>query len=59
MESKFDEEAHNNAINERYRQLARFDAFDKLVDMALDGVITLEQAQVAWESEEIEWSQNE
>ena len=52
---QFDNEAYEQQIAERYRQLARFDAFDKLVDMALDGVITMDEAQVAWESEEIDY----
>lgn len=52
--STFNFEEHELQIAERYRQLALFDAFDKLVDMALDGVITMSDAQVAWESEQLE-----
>lgn len=34
-----------------YERKARIEAFDKLVDLALDGVISLDDAKVAWESE--------
>ncbi len=51
--SDFSFEAHEKMLSERYVQLARYEAFDKLIDMALDGVITLEEAQTAWESEEL------
>lgn len=42
-------------IADFYERKARIEAFDKLVDMALDGVITLQEAQVAWESEELSY----
>ena len=47
----FDFEAHERQLAERYKQIAKYEAFDKLVDMALDGQITMTEAQVAWESE--------
>lgn len=33
---EFDPEQHEADIAEKYRRLAKYDAFDKLVDMALD-----------------------
>ena len=33
---------------EAYAHKARIEAFDTLVDMALDGVITMEEAEQAW-----------
>jgi hypothetical protein len=48
---EFDFEQHEAMLATRYEQLARYEAFDKLVDMALDGVITMGDAQTAWESE--------
>lgn len=50
-EKTFDFEEHERMFAARYEQLAKFDAFDKLVDMALDGVISMGDAQTAWESE--------
>lgn len=52
-QSDFDFEQHERVLSIRYQQLARYDAFDKLVDMALDGVIDMKDAQIAWESEEV------
>lgn len=49
----FNFEAHEAMLSERYIQLARYEAFDKLIDMALDGVISIEDAILAFESEEI------
>lgn len=49
----FDFEEHEHQLAMRYEQLALYEAFDKLVDMALDGVISIDDAKVAWESEEI------
>lgn len=54
-EPGFDFDEHERQIAERYLQLARYEAFDKLVDMALDGVITMDQAKTAWESEEMDY----
>lgn len=48
---EFDFDAHERAIALRYEQLARYEAFDRLVDMALDGVITMPEAKTAWEAE--------
>jgi hypothetical protein len=55
---EFDFEQHEAQLAERYRQLARYEAFDKLVDMALDGVISMSDAKTAWETEELEWVGN-
>lgn len=41
-----------------YERQVKYDAFDKLVDMALDGVITMEQAKTAWESEVVTYDGN-
>lgn len=49
---EFNFEEHEKMLSARYEQLAKFDAFDKLIDMALDGVITLGDAKAAWMSEE-------
>ena len=48
---EFDNDAHEQAVADRYEQLARISAFDAFVDMALDGVITLDEA-IAGFSEE-------
>jgi hypothetical protein len=55
MKEIFDFDEHEKQLAERYRQLARFESFDKLVDMALDGVITMAQAQTAWLEEESDY----
>lgn len=47
----FSFEAHEAMLAVRYEQLAKYEAFDKLVDMALDGVIEMSDAKTAWESE--------
>lgn len=47
----FDFETHERVLSKRYVQLARYEAFDKLVDLALDGVVSLADAKKAWESE--------
>lgn len=52
---EFDFETHERMLSERYLQLAKYEAFDKLVDMALDGVISLQDAQIAWETEELSY----
>lgn len=49
----FDFDKHEAMLAARYEQLAKYDAFDKLVDMALDGVITMDEAKIAWEMEEV------
>lgn len=49
---EFSFEEHEKMLSARYEQLAKFNAFDKLVDMALDGVISIEDAKSAWMSEE-------
>lgn len=52
-EKPFNNDEHEKRVAERYVKLARYDAFDKLVDMALDGVVEMRDAQTAWESEVI------
>lgn len=57
---EFDPEEHERQVNERYAQLSRYESFDMLVDMALDGVITMEEAKTEWlasEAEAEEWEQ--
>jgi len=49
--SSFDFEQHERMLADRYAQLAKYEAFDKLIDMVLDGVITLDDAKSAWQSE--------
>jgi hypothetical protein len=41
---QFDEHAHEAHVAARYEKLARIAAFDRLVDMALDGSITMDEA---------------
>jgi hypothetical protein len=40
----FDERQHEKHLAERYARLARYEAFDRFVDMALDGQIGREDA---------------
>lgn len=47
----FDFEEHERMLARRYEQLAKYEAFNRLVDMALDGVISMDDAKTAWESE--------
>lgn len=47
----FDWDARERAIALRFEQLAKYEAFDKLVDMALDGAIEMSDAKTAWENE--------
>lgn len=54
---EFSFEEHERMLAARYEQLAKYEAFDKLVDMALDGVISIGDAKTAWESEEIYYEQ--
>ena len=42
--SEFDLNDHEKEIAEFYEKQVAYSAFDKLVDLALDGVITLDQA---------------
>lgn len=53
--SEFDFETHERMLADRYAQLARYEAFDRLVDMALDGVISMQDAKTAWETEELSY----
>lgn len=47
----FDPEAHEEWVSARYRRIAMFDAFDKFMDLALEGVITREEAITAFSEE--------
>lgn len=51
---EFDNERHEAELAERYAQLARLDAFDRFVDMALDGTITMDEAIQAYREEYVE-----
>jgi hypothetical protein len=42
--TEFDNEKHEQLVAERYERIASYGAFDKLVDMALDGQISLSEA---------------
>lgn len=44
------------ALAEYYERKARIESFDKLVDLALDGIISMEDAKDAWEHEQIMWT---
>jgi len=52
---KFDSDKHDAFVSERFKREAerrnRVDAFDKFVDLALDGVITMEQALTGFAEE--------
>lgn len=50
--SVFDNDAHELRVAERFRQLARYDAFDQFVDLALDGVIEMDEAISAYVEDE-------
>lgn len=41
---EFDPEAHERRIAENYERLQRYALFDELIDFALDGVVTLDEA---------------
>lgn len=45
---EFDPEAHDTFVSERFlleaQRRSKLEAFDKFIDLALDGVITMEQA---------------
>ena len=49
--SEFNNDQHERQLAERYQQLARIDAFDRFVDMALDGVISMDEAIQAYREE--------
>jgi len=58
---RFDPDKHEKFVQERFaeeaRRRARYDAFDALVDMALDGQITLQEAITEFELDEKESQQ--
>lgn len=49
--SEFDNEAHEAFLAERYERVNRLDAFDRFVDLALDGVISMDEAIKAFTEE--------
>lgn len=52
MESlPFDNDAHEAHIAARYERLAAIAAFDAFIDMAIDGVITMDEALKAYKDE--------
>lgn len=46
-----EEEARHEEIARKYERLSMYDAFDRFVDMALEGEITLKEAINAFEEE--------
>lgn len=40
----FDFDAHEKQVAAKYQQLARIEAFDKFIDLALDGVVSFDSA---------------
>lgn len=40
----FNPEQHEAEIAEKFARQARYDLFDELIDFALDGVVTLDEA---------------
>lgn len=49
---EFDHQAHEQQVSDRYAQLARIETFDRIIDMALDGVITVAEAIKCYIAEE-------
>jgi hypothetical protein len=47
----FDPEQHDAHVAASYERLFKFDAFDRLIDMALDGQITVEEAIGAYKGD--------
>lgn len=48
---EFDQGAHDDQVEAAYRRINRIAAFDKFVDLALDGVITMPQALQGFQEE--------
>lgn len=51
MATEFDPTEHETQIAEAYERIARVDAFDKFVDLALEGTITMDEALKAYREE--------
>lgn len=51
---EFDPEQHEKEVAERFARLAKYDAFDRLIDLALIGQVTLEDAIQAFREEYVE-----
>ncbi len=54
MSGEFDNQQHEAFLAERYERLARIDAFDRFVDLALDGAISMDEALKAFREEYID-----
>lgn len=42
--AEFSPEAHEAAVSERYERLAKYEVIDRIIDLALDGVVTMPEA---------------
>lgn len=42
--SEFDPEAHERDVQAAYEKLFKYDAFDRLIDRAIDGEISVDEA---------------
>lgn len=51
MAEAFDANEHDARIVEYYRRQARIKAFDQFIDLALDGVVTLDEAIEAYKAD--------
>ena len=49
--AEFDPEAHEAQVSENYRRLAVYETFDRFIDLALDGQITLPEALAGFKEE--------
>lgn len=56
--STFDPEQHEKQVEQAwmnyYRREAQIDAFDKFIDLALDGVVTMDEAIQAFKEEYVD-----
>lgn len=44
MSGEFDPAAHDQQVSESYQRLQKYALFDELIDYALDGVVSLDEA---------------
>lgn len=44
MSAEFDPAAHDQQVSESYQRLQKYALFDELIDYALDGVVSLDEA---------------
>jgi hypothetical protein len=49
---KFNQEQREAQMAAKYERLSRYEAFDALIDMALDGQVTFDEAISAWRERE-------